>query len=166
MCGFCEDIWNFRHLIKKHDWISKWNKITNNVEDNSSQPKQFCKYTKYHAMVSFTNTVQLANFCVSKTNRKIILTHFSKWFHSYGKNQTRYWKKMEDVLISLHIHYYTNVCCFEPLSDFLSALNVHESSNWVHNVFSLAEILKIFLSETTKSIELWLCRNDHWVVLY
>jgi hypothetical protein len=31
----------------------------------------------------------------------------------------------------------------------------------VHNVFSLAEILKIFLSETTKSIELWLCRNDH-----
>jgi hypothetical protein len=33
----------------------------------------------------------------------------------------------------------------------------------VHNVFSLAEILKIFLSETTKSIELWLCRNDHWV---
>jgi hypothetical protein len=36
MCGFCEDIWNFRHLIKKHDWISKWNKITNNVEDNSS----------------------------------------------------------------------------------------------------------------------------------
>jgi hypothetical protein len=29
----------------------------------------------------------------------------------------------------------------------------------VHNVFSLAEILKIFLSETTMSIELWLCRN-------
>jgi hypothetical protein len=28
----------------------------------------------------------------------------------------------------------------------------------VHNVFSLTEILKIFLSETTKSIELWLCR--------
>jgi hypothetical protein len=25
----------------------------------------------------------------------------------------------------------------------------------VHNVFSLAEILKIFLSETTKSIESW-----------
>ena len=36
----------------------------------------------------------------------------------------------------------------------------------VHNVFSLAEILKIFLSETTKPIELLLCRNDHWVVLY
>ena len=36
----------------------------------------------------------------------------------------------------------------------------------VHNVFSLAEILKIFLSETTKPIELWLCWNDHWVVLY
>jgi hypothetical protein len=35
-----------------------------------------------------------------------------------------------------------------------------------HNVFWLVEILKIFLSETTKSIELWLCRNDHWVVLY
>jgi hypothetical protein len=33
-------------------------------------------------------------------------------------------------------------------------------------VFSLAEILKVFLSETTKPIELWLCRNDHWVVLY
>jgi hypothetical protein len=29
----------------------------------------------------------------------------------------------------------------------------------VHNVFSLAEILKIFLSETTKSIELWLCSD-------
>jgi hypothetical protein len=26
----------------------------------------------------------------------------------------------------------------------------------VHNVFSLAEILKIFLSESTKPIELWL----------
>ena len=26
----------------------------------------------------------------------------------------------------------------------------------VHNVFSLADILKIFLSETTKPIELWL----------
>ena len=25
---------------------------------------------------------------------------------------------------------------------------------------------KIFLLETTKPIELWLCRNDHWVVLY
>jgi hypothetical protein len=36
-----------------------------------------------------------------------------------------------------------------------------------HNVFSLAEILKIFLSETTKPPnELLLCRNDHWVVLY
>ena len=35
-----------------------------------------------------------------------------------------------------------------------------------HNVFWLVEILKIFLLETTKSIELWLCRNDHWVVLY
>ena len=34
-----------------------------------------------------------------------------------------------------------------------------------HNVFWLAEILKIFLLETTKPIELWLCRNDHWVVL-
>jgi hypothetical protein len=34
------------------------------------------------------------------------------------------------VSYSLHIHYYTNVCSFEPLSDFLSALNVHESSNW------------------------------------
>jgi hypothetical protein len=34
----------------------------------------------------------------------------------------------------------------------------------VHNVFSLAEILKIFLLETTKPLELWLCRNDHWVV--
>jgi hypothetical protein len=30
----------------------------------------------------------------------------------------------------------------------------------------LVEILKIFLLETTKPIELWLCRNDHWVVLY
>ena len=35
-----------------------------------------------------------------------------------------------------------------------------------HNVFWLVEILKIFLLETTKPIELWLCRNDHWVVLY
>jgi hypothetical protein len=31
----------------------------------------------------------------------------------------------------------------------------------VQNVFSLAEIFKIFLSETTKPIELWLCRNNH-----
>jgi hypothetical protein len=31
-----------------------------------------------------------------------------------------------------------------------------------HNVFWLVEILKIFLLETTKPIELWLCRNDHW----
>ena len=35
-----------------------------------------------------------------------------------------------------------------------------------HNVLWLVEILKIFLLETTKPIELWLCRNDHWVVLY
>ena len=35
-----------------------------------------------------------------------------------------------------------------------------------HNVFWLVEILKIFVLETTKPIELWLCRNDHWVVLY
>jgi hypothetical protein len=34
-----------------------------------------------------------------------------------------------------------------------------------HNEFWLVEILKIFLLETTKPIELWLCRNDHWVVL-
>jgi hypothetical protein len=33
-----------------------------------------------------------------------------------------------------------------------------------YNVFWLVEILKIFLLETTKPIELWLCRNDHWVV--
>jgi hypothetical protein len=32
-----------------------------------------------------------------------------------------------------------------------------------HNVFWLVEILEIFLLETTKPIELWLCRNDHWV---
>ena len=35
-----------------------------------------------------------------------------------------------------------------------------------HNVFWLVEILKIFLLETTKPIELWLCRNDQWVALY
>jgi hypothetical protein len=35
----------------------------------------------------------------------------------------------------------------------------------VHNVFWLVEILKIFLLETTKPIELWLCRNDHWVIM-
>ena len=35
-----------------------------------------------------------------------------------------------------------------------------------YNVFWLLEILKIFLLETIKPIELWLCRNDHWVVLY
>jgi hypothetical protein len=35
-----------------------------------------------------------------------------------------------------------------------------------HNVFWLVEIFKIFLLETTKPIELWLCRNDHWAVLY
>jgi hypothetical protein len=33
-----------------------------------------------------------------------------------------------------------------------------------YDVFWLVEILKIFLLETTKPIELWLCRNDHWVV--
>jgi hypothetical protein len=32
-----------------------------------------------------------------------------------------------------------------------------------YNVFWLVEILKIFFLETTKPIELWLCRNDHWV---
>jgi hypothetical protein len=35
----------------------------------------------------------------------------------------------------------------------------------VHNVLSLDEIYKT-LSETTKPIELLLCRKDHWVVLY
>jgi hypothetical protein len=35
-----------------------------------------------------------------------------------------------------------------------------------YNVFWMVEILKIFLLETTKPIELWLCRNDHWMVLY
>jgi hypothetical protein len=35
-----------------------------------------------------------------------------------------------------------------------------------NNMFWLVETLKIFLSETTKPIELWLCRNDHWVVMY
>jgi hypothetical protein len=35
----------------------------------------------------------------------------------------------------------------------------------VHNVFSLAEILKIFLLETTKPIELLLSRNDHPMVM-
>jgi hypothetical protein len=35
-----------------------------------------------------------------------------------------------------------------------------------YDVFWLVEILKIFLLETTKPIELWLCRNDHWVGLY
>jgi hypothetical protein len=39
----------------------------------------------------------------------------------------------------------------------------------VHNVFSLAEILKIFLLETTKTTkQIWtkLGRNVHWVVIY
>jgi hypothetical protein len=35
-----------------------------------------------------------------------------------------------------------------------------------YNVFWLVENLKIFLLETTKPIEYWLCRNYHWVVLY
>ena len=49
------------------------------------------------------------------------------------------------------------------------AFGVDRKSNMAaraHNVFWLVEILKIFLLETTKPIELWLCRNDHWVVLY
>jgi hypothetical protein len=32
--------------------------------------------------------------------------------------------------------------------------------------FDWSKFKKIFLSETTEPIELWLCRNDHWVVLY
>jgi hypothetical protein len=37
----------------------------------------------------------------------------------------------------------------------------------VHNVFSLAEILKIFLSCQKPPSQLNCdCRNDHWVVLY
>jgi hypothetical protein len=40
--------------------------------------------------------------------------------------------------------------------------------SWSQDIimFWLVETLKIFLSETTKPIELWLCRNDHWVVMY
>ena len=49
------------------------------------------------------------------------------------------------------------------------AFGTYRKSNMAaraHNVFWLVEIFKIFLLETTKPIELWLCRNDHWVILY
>jgi hypothetical protein len=35
-----------------------------------------------------------------------------------------------------------------------------------HNVFWLVKILKIFLLETTKPIELGLCRNDLMVAIF
>jgi hypothetical protein len=37
---------------------------------------------------------------------------------------------------------------------------------WLPGPIMCSEILKIFLLETTKPIELWLYRNEHWVVLY
>jgi hypothetical protein len=53
--------------------------------------------------------------------------------------------------------------------DHLRTIHAMFALHWAarsHNVFLLVEILKIFSLETTKPIELWLCRNDHWVVLY
>jgi len=50
------------------------------------------------------------------------------------------------------------ICVFGADLKFNMAARVH--------VISLADIFKIFLSETSRPIEFWLCRNDHWVVLY
>ena len=49
-------------------------------------------------------------------------------------------------------------------NDFIS-LTVNLPHSWLSLLLKV-EIFKIFLLETTKPIELWLCRNDHWVVLY
>jgi hypothetical protein len=76
--------------------------------------------------------------------------HLFFWNHKTDLNQT--WQKC-----SLDGH----------IQDFV--FGADQKSNMVaraHNVFWLVEIFKIFLLETTKPIELWLCRNDHWVVLY
>jgi hypothetical protein len=54
------------------------------------------------------------------------------------------------------------ICFVRKISNFGADLKFNMAAS-VHNVFSLAEILKIFLSETTKPIELLLCRNDHWI---
>ena len=52
-----------------------------------------------------------------------------------------------------------------PLPDF-GVDRKFNMAAMANNVFWLVETLKIFLSETIKPIELWLSRNDHWVVLY
>ena len=66
--------------------------------------------------------------------------HLFFWNHKTDLNQT--WQKCS---LDGHIQDF----CFWRWSD----------PTWL-NVFWLVEILKIFLLETTKPIELWLCRND------
>jgi hypothetical protein len=63
--------------------------------------------------------------------------------------------------LAIHVHWMViyQICDF----DVDRKLNLAARAN---NMFWLVETLKIFLSETTKPIELWLCRNDHWVVMY
>jgi hypothetical protein len=54
------------------------------------------------------------------------------------------------------------------LSRVMVAILNFWSANDSHFLYRTTQwsFLKIFLLETTKPIELWLCRNDHWVVLY
>ena len=77
-------------------------------------------------------------------------------FHLFFWNHKKIWTKLG-----------RNVHCMVIYKIFV--FGADRKSNMAaraHNVFWLVEILKIFLLETTKPIELWLCRNDHWVVLY
>jgi hypothetical protein len=75
--------------------------------------------------------------------------HLFFWNHNTDLNQT--WQKC-----SLDGHIQVFVFGADQKSNMAAR---------AHNVFWLVEILKIFLLETTKPIELWLCRNDHWGVV-
>ena len=80
------------------------------------------------------------------------------WAFVMGKRQSVSFSHL-NLLLWTELNQTCQICVFG--ADLKSNMTVR-----VHNVFSLAEILRIFSSETTKPIELWLCRNYDWVVLY
>jgi hypothetical protein len=102
-----------------------------------------------------------------KSNMAARDEHISQaWFKSVLWFQKKRWKSEIPIVSYIKLSR-VMAAILNFRSDFV--FGADRKSNMAaraHNVFWLVEILKIFLLETTNPIELWLCRNEHWVVLY
>ena len=156
----------FLALIGTQTWLpgpimcSDWSKFYKKILLETTKAIELWLWRNYYWVILYLTCESFADrkfkiaalIRLSLTLEPMGISHFHLFFWNHKTDLNQTWQKC-----SLYGH----------IQDFVFGADWNSNmAARAHNLFWLVEILKILLLETTKPIELWLCRNDHWVILY